>query len=254
MSVLVIGLVQLLCCAAVAGVSAAVMVYALRMEVHRDGGPRGDALFWHVFLGLAFVLPAVIIPAVVTPLAGAVLLLVTVMVGAWTYRGTPWLDGRRRQRLGRRAELRDFGALATRHDAVLVRWSGYELDPVKMIDYPDLSDVRRAETAALIRTMREAEVLRRGVCEAGGSAADRGRAGSTGMAYAIAVDRLEKRLVDAELAAGVPSTGPVGEAEPEPAAVPRAVVALPRTAPSWAGWGDPGRGLPARNGRAKVEI
>ncbi len=254
MSVLVMGLIQLLCCAVVAGVSAAVIVYALRQELRRDGGPRGDALFWHGFLGLAFVLPAVIIPAVVNPVAGAALLLVTVTVGAWAYRGTPWLDDRRRRRSGRRADLRGFGALASRHDAVLTRWSGYELDPAKMIDYPDLSDVRRAETAALIRTMREAAILRRGVRAAGGRGLDRGRADSAGADYAVAVTRLEERLVDAELAAGVPRPEPVSAAQPAPAAAPRAAVARPATVPSWAGWGDPERGLPARNGRAKVEI
>ncbi len=254
MSVPATGLIQLLCCAVVAGVSAAVMVYALRRELHRDGGPRGDALFWHGFLGLAFVLPAVIIPAVLNPMAAAVLLLVTVTVGAWVYRGTPWLEERRRQRSGRQADLRDFGALATRHDAVLARWSGYELDPAKMIDYPELSDVRRTETAALIRTMRQAAILRRGIGVTGGPAADRGRTDSAGADYAVAVTRLEERLADAEQAAGVPCTGAVSAAQPGLAAAPCAAVALPAPAPSWVGWGDPERGLPARNGRAKVEI
>ncbi|MCY0904134.1 hypothetical protein OS914_04315 [Arthrobacter sp. H14-L1] len=246
-------LFQLLCCAVVAGVSTAVMVYALRQELRREAGCRGDALFWHGFLGLAFVLPAVIITAVVNPVAGAVLLLLTVTVGAWVYRGTPGQDDRRRQCLGRRADARDFSALATRHDAVLARWSDYELDPAKMIDYPDLSDVRRAETAVLIRTMREAAILRRGVGVAKG-AIDRGGADSACAVYAVAVTRLEERLAAAELAAGVPCAEPVSAAQPEPAAASHPAAVRPAPAPSWVGWGGSERGLPARDGRAKVDI
>jgi hypothetical protein len=96
-----------------------------------------------------------------------------------------WQEARL-QRTGSRAELE---AAAARHRVVLTRWQRYELDPACCIDFPDMTDVRRPETAALIKAMREAERLR--AVEAAG--------------YLPAVARLEHALGRAEAAAGVPS-------------------------------------------------
>jgi len=45
---------------------------------------------------------------------------------------------------------------------VALRWSRFELDPAAAIDFPDMSDIRVAETALLARAMAKAEALRYG--------------------------------------------------------------------------------------------
>ncbi|WP_434617005.1 hypothetical protein [Arthrobacter sp. A5] len=279
MSALAAEFVQLLCCAVIVTVSVAATVYALRLQLGRDGGVRGDAVFWHSFLALAFVLPAVIIPAVYSPAAGASLLVLALLAGASAYRGAPRLEAFQRSRSQRRADRIGFGAVAARHDDVLTRWSVYELDVGKMIDYPALSDVCQPETAALVRVMREAALLRSGA----------------GPAYERTVADLEAALGAAELAAGVPTAGQGASTERRQAATAergappemerqapaemRPAVARPTAgAPAtlqpavecgdqprksgvegadlhtrWSGWGDSAGALPARTSRAKVE-
>jgi hypothetical protein len=53
----------------------------------------------------------------------------------------------------RRAGFPD-DAPATQHPGAVAR---YELDPAQTIDFPAMTDVKAAETAALTRAMREAE-------------------------------------------------------------------------------------------------
>ncbi len=270
MSALVAEIVQLLCCAVIVTLSVAVTVYALRLELGRDGGARGDAVFWHSFLGVAFLLPAVIIPAVNNPVAGAALTVFALPTAVLAYRGAPRLERLRRSRSQLRANRIGFAAVAARHDDILTRWSAYELDIGNLIDYPALSDVSQPDTAALFRVMRQAALLRSGA----------------GPAYERAVADLEAALAAAELAAGVPAVGQATTVgRPAPAELPapsklRAAVdrptagtpaapqpavgcaELPRNSgpeaadlhARWAGWGDSARALPARASRAKVEI
>ena len=83
-----------------------------------------------------------------------------------------------------------------RHDELLLRWRRYELDPACNIDYPELTDVRRPETSALIKAMRTADQLRTA-------------AHST---YPDAVGSLAATLAAAERAAGIQPRLPVDQA------------------------------------------
>lgn len=61
----------------------------------------------------------------------------------------------------RRAKNRnDWEALVARHDAVRREWSLYELDAMKMLDYPLLSDMREKVTVDLHTALRNANNIR----------------------------------------------------------------------------------------------
>jgi hypothetical protein len=160
-------------------------VYLARKHLASDAG-LPDAVFWDSFAGLAVVVPAVVVPSLVSPWAGLMLgLLAAGTAGAafrWTPRLFTWQDARRLSRETRASNE----AAAARHREALARWRRYELDPGYCIDYPAMSDPARPETAALIRAMKAAEQLR------GGSEAG----------YGPAVDRLVRALAEAESAAG----------------------------------------------------
>ena len=161
-------------------------VYLARKHLASDAG-LPDAVFWDSFAGLAVVVPAVVVPSLISPWAGLMLGLLAAGTAGAAYRWTPrlfsWQDARR---LSRETQASNEAA-AARHREALARWRRYELDPGYCIDYPAMSDPARPETADLIRAMKAAEQLR------GGSEAD----------YGPAVDRLERALAEAERAAGV---------------------------------------------------
>ena len=50
--------------------------------------------------------------------------------------------------------------LLERHDAVRQAWASYELDPMKMLDYPLLSDMREKTTQDLLLALRKANDIR----------------------------------------------------------------------------------------------
>lgn len=50
--------------------------------------------------------------------------------------------------------------LLSRHDAVRSAWTAYELDPIKMLEYPLLSDMREKTTSNLLLSLRKANSLR----------------------------------------------------------------------------------------------
>lgn len=183
------GPVQLAVCAAVVVCGVAGAVLSARYHARRDAGEVTDAVFWDGFAGLVIVFPAVLIPSLASPWLGFALgflaAITAVAAYLWAPRVLAWREARL-QRNGSRAELE---AAAVRHRMVLTRWQRYELDPACCIDFPDMTDVRRPETAALIKAMKEAERLR--AVEASG--------------YLPAVARLEHALGRAEAAAGVPS-------------------------------------------------
>ena len=177
---------QFLALAALVVGAAGACVYRLRKHLADDDG-LPDAVFWDGFAGIAIVAPAVILPALVTPWAGLLLGGVAVGAAAASYFWTPQLfswQADRRYFRETAARNQDAGG---RHRRALARWQRYELDPALTIDYPAMSDPRQPETAALIRAMKAAELLR----------------GSPEAGYAAAVDRLEQALSDAERAAGV---------------------------------------------------
>lgn len=155
-----------------------------------------DQLFWDVFLGSCVALPALIIPAMVSPWAGLVMAGAAVAAGIGAHHATPrylaWHAARREHR----QQLSAHQAATARHDELLVRWRRYELDPASSIDYPALADVRLPETSALIKAMRTADQLRT----------------AAHTTYPDAVGSLAATLAAAERAAGIPSRQPADQA------------------------------------------
>ncbi|MGN7201814.1 hypothetical protein [Arthrobacter sp. SAFR-044] len=173
----------------VASVAATVFVVRRRSLAPSGTSPeRTDQLFWDLFLGSCVALPALLIPALVSPWAGLVLAGAAVASGLAAYRGSPkflaWRSGRREHR----EQLSAHQAARIQHDELMARWRRYELDPGCSIDYPALTDVRLPETSALIKAMRTADQLR--------TAAHK--------EYPDAVGSLAASLAAAERAAGIP--------------------------------------------------
>ena len=164
----------------------AATTYVLHRKLTYGRGPEPDGVFWDVFGGLVVIVPAIIVPAVQWPPAG----LIMIFVGITTAAGT-LLSIRKVERLHAAEPRRRAGFAddAARHEYVLEQWSRYELDPARTIDFPAMTDVRSAETAALTRAMREAEY-----CKV-----------TAGTDYRAAVERLAEALAAAERAAGVPT-------------------------------------------------
>lgn len=203
-----------LLCGPVLVASVAATVFVVRRRALASGGsapagnaPAGNALagraaeapdqlFWDLFLGACVALPALIIPALVSPWAGLLLAGAAAAAGIAAYRGSPrFLAWRTARREGRRQRSAHQAASA-HHDELMVRWRRYELDPAYSIDYPALTDVRLPETSALIKAMRTADQLR--------TAAHKG--------YPDAVGRLAASLAAAERAAGIPAALPAEQA------------------------------------------
>lgn len=174
----------------VASVAATVFVIRRRAFAGPEGkAERSDQLFWDLFLGSSVAVPALLIPAFISPWAGLFLGGAGVAAGVAAYRGSPrylaWRSGRREstQQVAAHQEAQ------ARHDELMARWRRYELDPACMIDYPALTDVRIPETSALIKAMRHADALRM-VPHQG---------------YPDAVTSLGATLAAAERAAGIPA-------------------------------------------------
>ena len=194
---------QLFALAVVVVCASGASVYLIRKHVAADSGGLPDAVFWDVFAGLAIVAPAVILPALAAPWAGLLLGVLAVAAGAVSYFWTPRVFSRQEARRAARDVAASNEAAAARHRSALARWQRYELDPALSIDYPAMNDLRQPETAALIRAMKAAELLR----------------GGTDSGYAPAVAQLEQALTDAERAAGVgrdTPTLPAGRSTSDP--------------------------------------
>lgn len=174
----------------VASVAATVFVVRRRALSGGNGQPeRSDQLFWDLFLGACVAVPALLIPALVSPWTGLFLGGAGVAAGVAAYRGTPRYLSRRAARQNSREQESAHLAAVARHDEVVARWRRYELDPACSIDYPALTDVRLPETSAFIKAMRTADQLRL----------------HSHQGYPDAVTRLAASLADAERAAGIPA-------------------------------------------------
>lgn len=158
-------------------------------EHSQSGRSEPDALFWNVFTGLVVIVPAVLIPAVLSPVVGLLLFTLGTAAALLTLTGSRRLDLRQR---GKPENRPGWAAAAARHDAVLRLWSGYELDPGKVIEFPGMSDVRVPQTAEFFRAMKEAQRCRL----------------APDTDYARAVERLEKAFEAAEKASGPLSISP----------------------------------------------
>jgi hypothetical protein len=184
----VFGALQLGFWGAVLVCAVAATVLAVRQHSTPDPAVRApDPVFWDLFMGSAVAIPAILIPTLASPWAGVVLAVLGTGAGVAAYRGSPriiaWQSLRRQQRQDQPVHT----AAQAEHDALLSRWSRYELDPACCIDYPAMTDVRLPETSALIRAMREADQLR----------------GAPHQGYAPAVARFGLALAAAEQAAGI---------------------------------------------------
>ncbi|TQJ39051.1 hypothetical protein FBY33_1063 [Arthrobacter sp. SLBN-112] len=181
----------------VASVAATVFVVRRRALASTGSAPEGgDQLFWDLFLGSCVALPALLIPALVSPWAGLVLAGAAAASGIAAYRGSlrflAWRNARREER----QRLSAHQAARLRHDELMRRWRRYELDPACSIDHPELTDVRLPETSALIKAMRTADQLRT----------------ATHKGYPDAVGSLAASLAAAERAAGIPAGLPAEQA------------------------------------------
>ena len=158
----------------------------VQRKLTRGRGPEPDTIFWDAFAGLVVVVPAIVVPAVQWAPGGLLMLALTAVTVAATLAAIRKLErihaAEPRRRIG-------FTDDATWHQAILTRWSTYELDPAFAIDFPAMTDVRVPETAALTQAMREAEH-----CKV-----------TAGTDYRAAVERLAQALAAAERAAGVPA-------------------------------------------------
>ncbi|YCH06716.1 hypothetical protein ACTAQJ_16620 [Arthrobacter sp. alpha11c] len=166
----------------------AVTTSVLHRKLTHGRGPEPDTIFWDLFAGLVVILPAILVPAVEWAPAGLIMVFVAMTTAAATLA-----TSRRVERLHSAEPRRrpGFAEAAARHASVLQQWQRYELDPGQAIDFPAMTDVRTAETAALARAMREAEHCRV----------------TPGTDYQAAVERLAQALIEAERAAGVPRAG-----------------------------------------------
>lgn len=194
------GIWQLLALALVVAGAAAASVYLARKH-HADPAGLPDAVFWDGFAGLAVVTPAILLPALASPAAGLALSGVALTTAAASYRWTPAVLRRHHRRQDALDAAVVDAAAAVRHGEVLARWQRYELDPALCIDFPAMSDPRHPATAAMLKAMRAADILRSGNS---GSAGDSGSTGTgrQGSGYSDAVARLEDALAEAERAAG----------------------------------------------------
>jgi hypothetical protein len=199
------GVLTLILWGAVLVAAAVCTVFAVRHHAGTSDGDASDPLFWDLFGGAAVIVPALLIPAVASPPAGLALAAVACASGVAAYRSSPRVLGWYSSRRLRRQELPARQAAVVLHDAVLKRWQRYELDPALTIDFPDMSDVARPETAAFVKAMREAEMLR----------------GSWDPGYPSAVAQLERTLQRAEISAGAePAAGVPALSSRETPAVP----------------------------------
>lgn len=182
----------LLLCGPVLAASVAATVFVIRRRGLAGGEgqeERSDQLFWDLFLGSAVAVPALLIPALISPWTGLFLAGAGVAAAVAAYQATPRILARRGARRDHQVLTAAHQAAQIRHDELIARWQRYELDPACSIDYPALTDVRLPETSALIRAMRTAEQMRN----------------EPQQGYPDAVTRLAASLAAAERAAGVPA-------------------------------------------------
>lgn len=148
-----------------------------------SGRSEPDALFWNVFTGLVVIVPAVLIPAVQSPVVGLLLVSLGGAVALLTLSSSRRLDLRQNRKPQNRP---GYVLAAERHNVVLQKWSRYELDPANAIEFPGMSDVRVPETAQFFRALKEAQRCRL----------------SPDTDYPAAVEQLEKAFAAAETASG----------------------------------------------------
>lgn len=158
-----------------------------------------DNTFWYAFTGLSCALTLVFLASALSATAASVLmaLLLLTLVPAGLHLRRRWLEG------SRAASTHAAAPLAAHHDALIKRWLQYELDPAAAAAAPALSDATNPATAAMLRGMRRAELLRPGGGQHGTAGFSRGSEELA--AYAAAVTEFGRLLAAAEREAGLPA-------------------------------------------------
>lgn len=183
---------------AVVVICALIALTAMAVSRRVAFGEDRDGVFWYGFTGGFACLGAVTGAMVLIPGAAALIGLTGVLgigvAAGWIWRGERERTERRRRQLVEETRA----AVRARHESVLQRWLTYELDPAAAIDYPQMTDLKRPETAHLVRVMRKAAALR-----------ERTEPDVDGVPqeYEEAVGDLEVAFEAAERAAGAHSTG-----------------------------------------------
>jgi hypothetical protein len=120
-------------------VAAAMTTLTVIKAIGPAAGSEPDAAFWNSFTGLIVIVPALVIPALSSPVAGLLLLALAVGTAGAVLKGHRRIERLRWQSPSGRP---DFAAISEHHDRLLARWRDYELDPAARIDYPGMADVR----------------------------------------------------------------------------------------------------------------
>ena len=144
--------------AVLAMVTAATTVWLVHMR--RDQESDQDATFWYSFAGLCVLAPLTLIPAWKNNAASLGLL----ALAAGSAIAMHMLL-RRQQTIASAANHRamiaaTLATTAAQHNALVSRWSRYELDPAAAIDFPTMTDIRVPETSRLIRAVAAAARFR----------------------------------------------------------------------------------------------
>lgn len=155
-----------------------------------DRGERQtDSVFWDAFGGAVVILPAMLIPSLVSPPAGLLLLVLGAATAVCVVLAGRQLEVRESRQPWRQPWRQPgYADAEALHDVLVARWIRYEMDPGQSILFPAMTDVRIPQTAELIRAMRDAALCRK----------------APGADYPAAVERLGRALREAERTAGVP--------------------------------------------------
>ena len=173
--------------------AATVALTAWRLDVVSQRKGAADDYFWIGFGGLAVVTGA----GVVAGTAGALGAVLAVGIGVVSaIAAAAWLVRRYRRRQSDATDAAWEG-LHRRHDAAVQRWTDYEVDPAKAIDYPGMHDPSNPEVQPIVRALRAARQERTGAEEAGGGLRH------PPLRYTDAVCNLEHAVDAAEQALGV---------------------------------------------------
>lgn len=87
------------------------------------------------------------------------ILVLAAAIGLFFFGGTMFRKGKKR-RIEEKENISRWVNIMARHDDVKKEWASYELDPVKILEFPLLSDVREKTTTDFHAALRKAESLR----------------------------------------------------------------------------------------------
>lgn len=92
----------------------------------------------------------------------------------------------------RNLNIQEWNAIVNRYEAVAKEWASYELDPVRILDFPLMSDMRESNTVQFHSSLRKAKNLKPGNLK------DVASLPARESAFSVAVDQLENAFSVAE--------------------------------------------------------